>query len=55
MRTTVNKSGKEEIIFLSQTDKDILIYMSSDVWITPELKKFKNEILERLEESDPAN
>jgi len=39
--------GKREIVFLTQTDKDFLIYMSSDIWITPELKRFKNDLLER--------
>ncbi len=52
MRTTVNKCGREEIMFLSQTDKEILIYMNTDVWITPELKRFKKGILERLAEND---
>ncbi len=55
MRTTINTCGREEIVFLSQTDKEILIYMNTDVWITPELKRFKKGILERLEENDPAN
>lgn len=49
MRTFINKHGKEEILFLSRTDRDILIYMNTDIWITPELKKFKKGILERLE------
>jgi len=47
MRTKMNSKGKREIVFLSRTDLDILIYMTSDVWITPELKRFKNEILEK--------
>ena len=55
MRTFINKYGKEEILFLSRTDRDILIYMNTDIWITPELKKFKNGILERLEKTDPAD
>jgi hypothetical protein len=33
---------------LSQTEMDILIYMNSDIWITPELKRFKNEIIEKM-------
>lgn len=49
MRTTVNKCGREEIMFLSETDKEILIYMTSDVWITPELKRFKSQILGKVE------
>jgi len=26
---------------------DILIYMTGDIWITPELKRFKTEIIEK--------
>ena len=47
MRTLLDKRGERKIVFLSQRDKDFLIYMSSDVWITPELKRFKNDLLER--------
>ena len=52
MQTYKNHEGKEEILFLSETDKEVLIYMYSDVWITPELHQFKNEILQRLEETE---
>lgn len=52
MRTFINNEGKEEILFLSDTDKEILIYMYSDVWITPELHQFKNEILQGLKKSE---
>jgi len=48
MNTLQDESGKRKIVFLSQEDKDYLIYMSSDVWITPELKRFKNSLLEKL-------
>ena len=48
MNTLQNESGKRKIVFLSQEDKEYLIYMSSDVWITPELKRFKNSLLEKL-------
>jgi hypothetical protein len=48
MKTLQDESGKRKIVFLSQEDKDYLIYMSSDVWITPELKRFKNSLLEKL-------
>ena len=48
MKTLLDETGKRKIVFLSQEDKDILIYMSSDVWITPELKRFKNSLLEKL-------
>lgn len=48
MRVLQDESGKRKIVFLSREDKDILIYMSSDVWITPELKRFKNSLLEKL-------
>jgi len=47
MRPLRDESGTRKIVFLSQSDKDILIYMSSDVWITPELKRFKDDLLER--------
>ncbi|MCK4880405.1 MAG: hypothetical protein KAS82_07090 [Bacteroidales bacterium] len=50
MRTLLDENGKREIVFLTQTDKEFLIYMSSDVWITPELKRFKNDLLERAGE-----
>ena len=50
MRPLQDESGKRKIVFLSQTDKDILIYMSSDNWITPEVKRFKNDLLERAGE-----
>ena len=52
MKTRINSQWKKEIIFLSKDDLDMLIYMTSDVWITPEIKKFKNEILEGLNNSD---
>jgi hypothetical protein len=48
MRTLQDKNGHRKITFLSREDLEILIYMGSDVWITPELKRFKNEILEKL-------
>lgn len=47
MKIKMNSKGKKEIVFLSRTDLEMLIYMTSDVWITPELKRFKNEILEK--------
>lgn len=49
MRTLQDKTGQTKIEFLSREDLDFLIYMSSDVWITPELKRFKNEILEKAQ------
>jgi len=52
MRTMLSDSGKRKIVFLSQADKEILIYMNTDVWITPELKRFKNDLLERVREKD---
>jgi hypothetical protein len=55
MRTLLDKRGKRKIVFLSRTDKDFLIYMSSDVWITPELKKFKNDLLERVGKNHKTN
>ena len=50
MRILKDKSGKRKIVFLSQVDKDYLIYMNSDVWITPELKRFKRDLLRRARE-----
>ena len=41
-----------ELVSLSQEDLEILIYIMSDVWITPELRRFKNEILDGLETKD---
>jgi hypothetical protein len=48
MRTIPNKQGRQEIAFLSRTDLELLIYTTSDIWITPELKRFKREILEKV-------
>ena len=50
MKTLKDKSGKREIVFLSQADKDYLIYLCSDAWITPELKRFKRDLLTRAGE-----
>jgi hypothetical protein len=52
MRTLQDEMGKRKIVFLSQDDMDVLIYMNSDVWITPELKRFKNELLEKAQVRD---
>ncbi len=52
MKTFTNTQGIVGILFLSQSDLDILIYMNNDIWITPEIKSFKNEILNRLGEID---
>ena len=50
MRTLKDKSGKKKIVFLTQVDMDYLIYMNSDAWITPELKRFKRDLLKRAGE-----
>ncbi len=50
MRNLRDKSGKKKLVFLTQSDKDFLIYMSTDAWITPEVKRFKNELLDRVRE-----
>ena len=50
MRLIHDELGRSEIVFLSQSDKDFLIYMNTDIWITPELKRFKNDLLERAGE-----
>ena len=47
MITTMSSTGEKRMIFLARTDMDILIYMTSDVWITPEIKRLKKEILKR--------
>ena len=52
MRPLQDESGTRRIVFLSQKDNDILIYMSSDVWITPEVKRFKDDLLQRAGESN---
>jgi hypothetical protein len=49
MRSNDKKNGKIELVPLSQEDLEILIFMMSDIWITPELKRFKNKILDGLE------
>ena len=50
MRTLIDATGKRKIVFLTQSDKEVLIYMNSDVWITPELRRFKNDLLRRAGE-----
>jgi hypothetical protein len=52
MYTLTDESGKKKMVFLSQTDKDFLIYMCTDAWITPEVKRFKNNLLERAGEGN---
>ena len=52
MRSLNDETGKRKIVFLSQDDKDFLIYMNTDIWITPELIRFKNELLERAQLKD---
>ncbi len=52
MRPLLDENGKRRLVFLTQTDKDILIYMNTDAWITPEVKRFKNELLERAGEKN---
>ena len=52
MKVRINSQGKKEIVFLSRNDLEMLIYMTSDVWITPEIKRFKNEIIQGLNSSD---
>jgi hypothetical protein len=49
MRSLQDETGERKIVFLSQDDKDGLIYMNSDIWITPELKRFKNELLDSVQ------
>ena len=50
MRNLRDEPGKKKLVFLTQSDKDFLIYMSTDAWITPEVKRFKNELLDRVRE-----
>jgi hypothetical protein len=50
MRNLRDETGKRKLVFLTQSDKDFLIYMSTDAWITPEVKRFKNELLDRVRE-----
>jgi hypothetical protein len=50
MKSLQDETGKKKLVFLTQSDKDSLIYMSNDVWITPELKRFKKDLLDRVRE-----
>jgi len=50
MKNLQDETGKRKIVFLTQSDKDYLIYMCTDAWITPEVKRFKNELLDRVRE-----
>ncbi len=50
MRNLQDETGRRTLVFLTQSDKDFLIYMSTDAWITPEVKRFKNELLDRVRE-----
>jgi len=54
MNTLQDASGTKKIVFLTQEDKDFLIYMCSDVWITPEIKRFKNDLLEKAWSQKPS-
>jgi hypothetical protein len=47
MRITNERSGQDGIVFLSREDMEFLIYMTSDIWVTPESNRFKNEILHK--------
>ncbi len=45
-----NRSGRKgSLDFLTREEMEILIYMTSDIWITPDVKRFKREISEKLE------
>ncbi len=50
MKNLRDETGKRKLVFLTQGDKDFLIYMSTDAWITPEVKRFKNELLDKVRE-----
>lgn len=52
MRSLQDETGTRKLVFLSQADKEFLIYMTSDIWITPEVKQFKNDLLERAKLKD---
>ena len=47
MKRFKSKAVKEEFKFLSKSDMEFLIYMNTDIWITPELKRFKRDLLKR--------
>lgn len=47
MKITEEENGKDGLTFLSLEDKEFLIYMTSDIWVTPESNRFKREILEK--------
>lgn len=52
MRKTDKNDVTIKLLPLSQEDLDILIYTTSDIWITPELRRFKNGILDGLEKKE---
>lgn len=54
MNNLQDASGKKKMVFLTQEDKDFLIYMYNDIWITPEVKRFKNDLLEKAWSQDPS-
>ena len=52
MKNSQSKKVQRDLVFLSKEDLEILIYMTSDIWITPKIKRFKQEILDKLELDD---
>ena len=49
MKCSIDEFASNGIRLLSRTDLEILIYMTGDIWITPEVKRFKNGIMEKME------
>ena len=49
MKASKRAGTRGGMTLLGQEDMEILVYMTSDIWITPEIKRFKHEILNRLQ------
>ena len=48
MKIKTDETGNQGFDFLTQDQMEGLIYMNTDIWITPELKRFKRDILKRV-------
>ncbi len=47
MKMTENKRFGRGLKPLSREEMNFLIYMTSDIWITPEIRRFKNDLIDR--------
>ena len=48
MKIKTDETGNQGFDFLTQDQMEGLIYMNTDIWITPELKRFKRDLLKRV-------